>query len=467
MRIHHGLNLAALLVFAGCSEKREVAADPQDAAPPTNRIAVPDTVRKNLGIEFVKVERRHVAQTLRFPGHFELLPTARYESRTPVQGRVTLMVKPLQVVEAGELIFRVDSPDWRQRQREIGEIETLIRIQETRVASLQPVIAAHRVHEASLREAVAILEERQKTIEETQMGVGGQARELADARGQLAQFRASLAEAREKGAETEASLAEAQAQLAAGRDRFQLALDAAAAVTGCSSQELLADASGATGKAPYWRVLSAIDVRAVTGGVVDQLQVASGSWLEPGQWVLSVSDLQQVRFRARGLQSDLSRLRSGLDAAAIPALSENAKGERVSGTLLLGSEADPAQRTMDLFLEPSNNVDWARPGVAGFLEINTAGTEQAVLAIPLTSALQDGLERVFFRRDPANPDQVIRLEADLGLDDGRWVEVKSGVRDGDEVVLAGAYELMLASSGSAAKGGHFHADGTFHAGEDK
>ena len=59
------------------------------------------------------------------------------------------------------------------------------------------------------------------------------------------------------------------------------------------------------------------------------------------------------------------------------------------------------------------------------------------------------------------------MEADLGLDDGRWVEMKSGLRDGDEVVLAGAYELMLASSGSAAKGGHFHSDGTFHAGEHK
>jgi hypothetical protein len=68
-----------------------------------------------------------------------------------------------------------------------------------------------------------------------------------------------------------------------------------------------------------------------------------------------------------------------------------------------------------------------------------------------------------FRRDPRNPDQVIRAEADCGLDDGRWLEIKSGLAEGDEIVLAGAYELMLASSGAAPKGGHFHADGTFHA----
>ena len=69
---------------------------------------------------------------------------------------------------------------------------------------------------------------------------------------------------------------------------------------------------------------------------------------------------------------------------------------------------------------------------------------------------------VVFRRDPADPDKVIRVDADLGVDDGRWIEVKSGLMDGDEVVGPGAYELMLASSGSAPKGGHFHADGTFH-----
>jgi hypothetical protein len=68
-----------------------------------------------------------------------------------------------------------------------------------------------------------------------------------------------------------------------------------------------------------------------------------------------------------------------------------------------------------------------------------------------------------FRRNPKDKDQVIRIEADLGVDDGRWIEVKSGLVDGDEVVLDGAYELMLASSATAAKGGHFHADGTWHA----
>ena len=81
--------------------------------------------------------------------------------------------------------------------------------------------------------------------------------------------------------------------------------------------------------------------------------------------------------------------------------------------------------------------------------------------------IQDGLKKIFFRRDPKDPEKVIRLEADLGINDGRWVVVKSGVREGDEVVLDGVYQLMIATSGGVEKGGHFHADGTFHADEDE
>src|SRR5688572_18835178 len=88
------LPLVVLLPLACRKPVEQPAEEVQQA--PTNRIAVPEAVRKNLGIQFVKVERRRVAQTLRFPGAFELLPTGRHEVRTPVQGRVTVLVRPLQ-----------------------------------------------------------------------------------------------------------------------------------------------------------------------------------------------------------------------------------------------------------------------------------------------------------------------------------------------------------------------------------
>jgi len=135
---------------------------------------------------------------------------------------------------------------------------------------------------------------------------------------------------------------------------------------------------------------------------------------------------------------------------------------RAVATLQLATGGDATQRTFDLCATPQQPATFLRPGIAVFVEITTIGTAEPVLAIPRSAVLQDGLQRVFFRRDPKDRDKVIRVEADLGVDDGRWVEIKSGLMDGDEVVTTGAYELVLASPAQATKGGHFHADGTWH-----
>lgn len=467
MFTHHRLVFIALLVAAGCSKTPDATAGHQDPPAPTNRIAVPDTVRKNLGIEFVKVERRRVAQTLRVPGHFELLPAARHEHRVPVSGRVEVLVEPLQRVKAGDVLYRIDSPEWRRVQKDLGDLVSAVQVAQARIAALQPLVAAHQVHEESLRNATVVIEARVKNLEATQVSVGGQAPELAAARVQLAQVRAEVAEAAEKRAETAALLGELQANVLTGQDRSRLALDAAATLIAIPADQLEADVGDAPTKVPAWRRITTIAVRATAAGIVDKLPVAHGVWVETGELVMTITDLSQVRFRARGLQSDLPRLQEGLPAQIVSPLGRALAMDRLTGSLAIGVEADPEQRTIDLFVLPVTGADWARPGVAGFLEVETRGGADAELAIPLSAVLQDGLQKVFFRRDPADPDKVIRMEADLGLDDGRWVEVKSGLRDGDAIVLAGAYELMLASSGSAAKGGHFHADGTFHEGEDK
>jgi multidrug efflux pump subunit AcrA (membrane-fusion protein) len=138
----------------------------------------------------------------------------------------------------------------------------------------------------------------------------------------------------------------------------------------------------------------------------------------------------------------------------------------MKGPLVLGVTANADERSFEVFVTPDSRASWARPGVSAYLEVAVAGGSTE-LAIPLSAVARDGLRSVVFRRDPKNADKVIRIDADLGIDDGRWVVIKSGVMEGDEVVLDGVYQLMLATSSTVAKGGHFHADGTFHAADHK
>ena len=106
-----------------------------------------------------------------------------------------------------------------------------------------------------------------------------------------------------------------------------------------------------------------------------------------------------------------------------------------------------------------------RPGVATHLELLLDGGAEPQLAIPSSAVVRDGLETVIFKRNPEEPDEVLRIPVEVLLQDGPWTVVQGEVERGDEVVREGAYELKLAldTGGNIPKGGHMHADGTFHA----
>ncbi|QKK08621.1 MAG: hypothetical protein HND58_10915 [Planctomycetota bacterium] len=126
----------------------------------SDRVAIPAAVRSNLGISFVKVERRRVEQTLRVPGRFEYLPTARREYRTAVPGRVELVVEQFDRVEAGQPLYRLDSPSWREMQQQLADAEAQIERLDARLNTFEPLLAAHQQHEDSLHESVTVWNER-------------------------------------------------------------------------------------------------------------------------------------------------------------------------------------------------------------------------------------------------------------------------------------------------------------------
>lgn len=432
-----------------------------------NLVSIPAAVRSNLGITFVTVERRRIEQTLRVPGRFEYLPTARREYRTALPGRVELLVDQFDRVDAGDALYLIDSPAWREHQERLTEALASIERLRTRLASYGPLREAHRTHERQLEETIAIRRERVEQLGSLADAGGGRRPELIAARDAVSTAEAELAEVLEKEATLEADEAEARADLAAAEARFDFLLDAASSIVREPVDALLAQ----DGHHPRWRSVERIEVRAEARGVVDTIEITNGAWATQESAVLSIVQPDRLRFRASGLQSDLGVLRDGLRARIVPP-TPTAAGRAVpltqtmSGTLSLGLSGDPIARTLDLFVVPEDLRAWARPGVSAHVEIVTDETASPVLAIPLAAVQRDGLSPVVFRRNPRNPNEVERMEADLGTDDGRWVALLSGVREGDEVVLDGAFQLMLATSGTVQKGGHFHSDGTFHEGED-
>ncbi len=473
----------AMLVSGGCEnnpDKTEHTDTPMNnthtgetAAAPTNRVDIPPAVRQNLGITFIKVEPRKVEQTLRVPGRFEFLPTAKREYRTMLPGRVELLVEQYEHVEAGMPLYQIDSPAWRELQGQVTDAEAMIARLTTRLASFGPLFDAHRNHEQQLEEVIAIRRERIVQLQSVAEAGGGRLAQLNEARGAVATAEAQLAEILEKEAGLEADESEARSELAAAITKRDFLLDSAASLLQTSVNELREEIDSLQDRRPRWRAITTIIVRAEDAGVVESLGLTNGAWADEKAPVLTVVRPDQLRFRATALQSDLGKLRDGLPARIVAPSPTRATGaidisDTMSGALTLGISGDPDERTVDLIVVPSELASWARPGVSAQMEIVTDDTGSPVLAIPRATVQRDGLVPVFFRRDPKNPNKAIRIEADLGIDDGRWIVVNSGVRLGDEVVLDGAFQLMLATAmGSGQqKGGHFHADGTFHDEDD-
>lgn len=463
------VGLAFTAALAGCPREPEQppANDSIASAPAaTNRVELNASTRQNLGITFAAVESRHVARTMRLPGRFELLPSARREYRLPAGGTIELLVQQYQTVDAGTPLYRFDSPRWRELQREITDADAAVQLAEAGVESMGPYKHAHEQHHTEIHEAVALWTERVSTLEQLQSAGGARGDEVSQARASLATARADYAETLEKEADLISREREVSVQLAAARTRRVILLEAAASLVGRSSRELLDAVDGRA----RWQSIDQIEVRALTPGVIDVVHATSGAVAEQNALVLATVQPDRVRFRAQGLQSDLGRLAEGLPALVIaPQGGTLGMSASVAGTLTLAPTADAERRTIDIIMIPHSGspvAAWARAGVSAFLEIVVEGGGGSELAIPLACVARDGTQSVIFRRDPADPNRVIRLIADLGISDGRWVVIKSGVAEGNEIVLDGVYQLMVATSGSITKGGHFHPDGTFHEGDE-
>jgi hypothetical protein len=367
---------------------------------------------------------------------------------------VKLAVNQYEQVDKGRVICEIDSPEWHRLRKQLHESQAAIER-----AAAELAVAEHAKVEAE--QSVSILEKRIET--------------LAGVEVRRAELEADLASRKNSIPRLDAEIRVKRATLNEAKHDFTLEVDIASALLGLSREYLTQpaedqhrDGHGDDHSVQRWYAINKLTLKVTDPGVVESLHVTNGTWIDANALVVTVVDPSAMRFRAIGLQSDLARLKDGLNASIVPPQGSGIEGAAaIPGKLKVGLRGDPDQRTIELLATPEKLAEWARPGVSALREIAVEDSGEEELAIPVSAVVRDELTHIVFRRDPQDPDQVIRMEADLGVSDGMWIAVKSGLREGDEVVLEGVYELKLAGGGKAMGGGHFHADGAWHAESDK
>ena len=193
-------------------------------------------------------------------------------------------------------------------------------------------------------------------------------------------------------------------------------------------------------------------LRSPIAGTVIERNVVTGQMTDPSKPLFRIGDLSNLWLVVHAFERDAVRVRTGSVArVSFPAL----PGRLFSGTVVLvGRQVDTVSRTIPVRIEIENSGGILRPGMsaAAWVRLGDAGGE--VVAVPAASLqrMQDEW-RVFV---PKGEGAFEMRAVGRGRDLGGEVEIVTGLRPGENVVVDGAF--LLKAEGEKARGEGEHHD---------
>lgn len=188
----------------------------------------------------------------------------------------------------------------------------------------------------------------------------------------------------------------------------------------------------------------------IAGRVIDRSAVL-GQYAEPSARMFTIADLSRIWVVTQVFERDAVNVSLGTIAhvtvAALP-------GEEFDGGVaLVGRQVDPGSRTVPIRIELVNPGGRLRPGMSASARLEVMGQSRTILAVP-AAALQRVGERWLAFVPKAQYEYEMR-PVGRGRDLGNDVEVVSGLKAGETVVVEGAF-LLKAEAEKRAGGGDEH-----------
>jgi RND family efflux transporter MFP subunit len=254
------------------------------------------------------------------------------------------------------------------------------------------------------------------------------------------------------------TLSSTQASLALAKTNFERA--SRLAPSGVVSQQELQNAQSALATAEAAETASKSQVAAIAvrlgetriesplDGVVAIRRLDPGALVGPpgGGAILTVVRVDTLRVFITVTERDIHGISVGKDAhVELDALG----GRSVTGKVVrVAPTVDPATRTLDAEVQLANPDGELRPGMFGRGSI-VLETHAHAVVVPATAVQVTESKKFVF---VVEGDKVARREIQGGVDEGSWLEVTSGLREGEELVIAGIDGLADKSPIRAARG---------------
>ena len=366
---------------AGTAEDVEKSSRPAEQDKPDAIDLAPDTQRR-LGIVVSAVEEKPLAVPLQAPGTVEPNESRVSHVRPLARGRVQLVhVKVGDHVAQGQALAEFDNI-------EAGELATQYDAARAELSRLQ----------AQLSTATRQAERSRKLAE-----IGAVPQKEYDA---------SLSDQRQ----LEASIQAQQSTIAGMEARLR--------------RYGLAD--GQSGRA-------VTTVRSPLAGVVTKVAAAPGEVVDSSSELFTIADITRVYVQAQVFEKDLGQVRVGQIASIkVDAYPD----ERFSGRVTaIGDVLDPQTRTVAVRCDVANPKALLKLEMFATVELPT-GTARPALAVPADAVQSYDGKSVVFVRTSASHFTVRPVT--VGRTVGGLAEIARGVRSGESVVTAAAFQVKSA-----------------------
>lgn len=190
-------------------------------------------------------------------------------------------------------------------------------------------------------------------------------------------------------------------------------------------------------------------IKAPFSGTVVELFTANGKAIDAGQPVLRLINTSTVWLKANVPSTEIGSLKS-FDKASFTI--SGIEGElKPSRLVTVNDVVDAKSRTVPVIFEVANNTGRLKVGMFADVSIKTGHAEDAV-TLPEEAFFED--EGRFFVFIQKQGEAFERREVKTGIRGGSFVQILSGVKEDERVVLRGGYYVKLASLSSRAADPH-------------
>ena len=174
-----------------------------------------------------------------------------------------------------------------------------------------------------------------------------------------------------------------------------------------------------------------VELRTPVAGTVTSINVSVGDYVSPGEQMAVVAKIDRLRMKL-GVNGDDVKFFDIGDSVTV--YTEKTGGRSLKGEVLtVASSADPVTRTFQVEIQIDNRDHVFKPGMFARAEIVIEKFED-ILVIPRASVLnRNEKDYLFLIRDSS----AVLRDIVLGAEFDGFVQVTSGLRPGDTIVVTG------------------------------